>query len=115
MLVMVADITSAIGSEKKAASAVNRAGSSRSPGEKTHLRNAEQKWCLADFSKRGGLIYQRILDRQRNDHGSEPFDIGDGSCKDHGISGKQSYIERRNSLRYDCHKDAKITHSPVIH
>jgi len=49
MLVMVADITSAIGSEKKAASAVNRAGSSRSPVKKTHLRNAEQNSAWPTF------------------------------------------------------------------
>ena len=48
MLVMVADITSAIGSEKKAASAVNRAGS-RSPVKKTHLRNAEQNSAWPTF------------------------------------------------------------------
>ena len=49
MLVMVADITSAIGSEKKAASAVNRAGSRRSPVKKTHLRNAEQNSAWPTF------------------------------------------------------------------
>ena len=75
--------------------------------EKDAFTECRTEQCLTYLSKRGGLIYQRILDRQRNDHGSEPFDISDGSCKDHGISGKQSYIERRNSLCYDCHKDAK--------
>lgn len=40
---MVADTTSAIGSEKNVASAVNSAGSRISPVRKTHFRKAEQK------------------------------------------------------------------------
>ena len=42
-LVIVADTTSATGSEKKAASAVSRAGRRMSPVRNTNFRKAEQK------------------------------------------------------------------------
>ncbi len=48
MLVMVADITSAIGSEESCVCG-KQAGSSRIPVKKTHLRNAEQNSAWPTF------------------------------------------------------------------
>ena len=65
---MQAAVTSATGSEKKAASAVKTAGRRSRQLKKISLRNAETEQCELHLPKRSRLIHERILDGKRDDH-----------------------------------------------
>ena len=77
---MVADTTSATGSEKNAASAVSSDRQKDQSGKEDKLPKGRAEECQLHLAEGSGLIYQRILYGQRDNHKGEPLNISDGTA-----------------------------------
>ena len=103
----MADTTSATGSEKNAASAVNSAGRKISPARKINFRKAEQKSASFTLPRAVVSSTSGYCTAERDDHKGKPLNIGDGTVQNLRIFCEEPYIDRRYCPGHDSHQNTE--------